>query len=191
MSLLRLIYDWWVHVFDKPDSYVALFTALLFVSTTALWWSTRQLWSVTKVAAEHIPRVERAYFSGGGPLIAGGQQLAFTIDNYGKTPGVLVEYAVEFCPLNNIPPVPAYLAPNYQRTRWHGVIKPDTLGLPITAIPIPNIPRPILIYGRYWYRDIWNKPHDSGFVLVAEAGGTHGFVPANIPMAFTDSDIAS
>jgi hypothetical protein len=44
MLILRSLFGWWDHFFDKPDSYVALFTGLLFVSTTALWWSTRKLW---------------------------------------------------------------------------------------------------------------------------------------------------
>lgn len=42
--LYRFIINWWSNIFDEPGSYVALFTALLFVSTTALWLSTRKLW---------------------------------------------------------------------------------------------------------------------------------------------------
>jgi hypothetical protein len=44
VELLR----WWNEVFDKPDAYVALFTALLFVSTVALWLATRGLFRVTR-----------------------------------------------------------------------------------------------------------------------------------------------
>jgi hypothetical protein len=38
----------WNEVFDKPDAYVALFTALLFVSTVALWLATRGLFRITR-----------------------------------------------------------------------------------------------------------------------------------------------
>lgn len=48
--ILRSFIGWWNHIFDKPDAWVALFTGLLFVSTAALWWSTRKLW---KVATEN------------------------------------------------------------------------------------------------------------------------------------------
>jgi hypothetical protein len=44
--ILRSFIGWWNHIFDKPDAWVALFTGLLFVSTAALWWSTRKLWKV-------------------------------------------------------------------------------------------------------------------------------------------------
>jgi hypothetical protein len=50
MLILRSFIGWWNHIFDKPDAWVALFTGLLFVSTAALWWSTRKLW---KVATEN------------------------------------------------------------------------------------------------------------------------------------------
>src|SRR5712692_8976974 len=42
--ILHSLIEWWRHIFHAPDSYVALFTAMLFISTTALWWSTRKLW---------------------------------------------------------------------------------------------------------------------------------------------------
>jgi hypothetical protein len=42
---------WWREIFDKPDAYVALFTGLLFVSTFALWWSTRRLVRATNQTA--------------------------------------------------------------------------------------------------------------------------------------------
>jgi hypothetical protein len=44
---------------------VAVFTIILAFSTIALWFSTRDAALAAKVAAEHIPRVERAYIHGG------------------------------------------------------------------------------------------------------------------------------
>jgi hypothetical protein len=52
----------------------------------------------------HTRKVERAYISGGGPLDANDlNKFLFTVNNYGKTPGILTEYAVEFCPLDGYP----------------------------------------------------------------------------------------
>jgi hypothetical protein len=44
-SLARWFGGWWVHIFDKADTYIALFTLVLAVGTLALWWSTRKLWN--------------------------------------------------------------------------------------------------------------------------------------------------
>jgi hypothetical protein len=116
MSLLRFIHDWWAHVFDKPDAYVALFTGLLVSATTAMWWSTRSLWKVTKTAAKHIPRVERAYIYGGfgargygfaadGSWVIGARA---TMANYGKTPGFIRRVAIGVAPINNLRADPVY-----------------------------------------------------------------------------------
>jgi hypothetical protein len=49
--------QWWNAVFDKPDSYVALFNLLLFISTMALWISTHRLFRITRDALEHDRKV--------------------------------------------------------------------------------------------------------------------------------------
>jgi hypothetical protein len=115
-SIGRNIVDLWRHIFHEADAYVALFTAFLFVSTTALWWSTRQLWAATKVASEHIPRVERAYIYGG----FGRRQLLLnsnggfdvlsrvTMANYGRTPGFIRYIEVGWCKLSELPDRPTY-----------------------------------------------------------------------------------
>jgi hypothetical protein len=104
--IVRSFIQWWNHIFDKPDAYVALFTGILAVGTLALWWSTRRLWAVTKVAAEHIPRVERAYIIGGGPLRRYLQDGSLrdhpaigwvSIGNYGKTSAILKKIEWGFC----------------------------------------------------------------------------------------------
>jgi hypothetical protein len=77
---------WWKHSFDKPDAYVALFTAILAISTIALWVSTRNLWKASRdqldlarseFISTHRPRmrIKHAWFTGdplawrvGGPL---------------------------------------------------------------------------------------------------------------------------
>jgi hypothetical protein len=44
-------------LFSTPERATA---TILVLSTIGLWWSTRRLWQVTRIEAEHIPRVERA-----------------------------------------------------------------------------------------------------------------------------------
>jgi hypothetical protein len=133
-------------LYENRDAVTAVATAFIAFFTFTLWWAT---WSLLR----HGREVERAYVSGGGPLVANDPNiLAFTVDNYGKTPAIMLEYAVEFCPLNAIPPVPAYNAPNYQRTTYRDRVRPGTMGREIAGIRIPtNIPRPLLAYGRYWF----------------------------------------
>lgn len=58
MVFVREFINWWTHIFEKPDAYVALFTALLFISTAALWWATRKLWRVTD---RSLTELERPY----------------------------------------------------------------------------------------------------------------------------------
>jgi hypothetical protein len=163
--------------------------AITAVETALIAFFTFTLWGATKAQRVHDREVFRAYVSGGGPLDGTGNFLLFTIDNNGRTPAAMVAYAVEFCPLNRIPRIPAYDVPNYQRVPYAERIPPGRVMGITTPIPIPpDIPRPLLAYGRYWYTDIWKKTHSSGFVLVVEAAGTHGRVPQNIPPAYTDWD---
>jgi hypothetical protein len=138
-------------------------------------------------AAQHVSRlaaeIERAYVSGGGPLNKDFSKLCLTVNNYGKTPAVMQEYAVGFCPLEEIP-----IEPTYRRVSYREQIAPGTQARVIAAIDIPPLPRPMLAYGRHWFLDIWMREHSAGFVLVIEATGTHGHVPPVIPRAYTDWD---
>jgi hypothetical protein len=165
--------------------------AITAVETGLIAFFTFTLWGATRAQRAHDREVNRAYVSGGGPLVASNlNMLAFTVDNYGKTPAIMLEYAVEFCPLNAIPPVPVYYRRNYLRTAFRDRIAPGTMGRIIAGISIPNIPRPLLAYGRYWFLDIWKIRHTAGFVLVIEANTTHSHIPlgVSIPRPYTDWD---
>ena len=75
----------WAHIaalLSTPEGVTALSTAVLALSTIGLWLSTRRLWRVTGIAAEHIPRVERAYVSGGATGVVDlPPHFAVTVDN--------------------------------------------------------------------------------------------------------------
>jgi hypothetical protein len=72
-SFLRL----WMHVFDKPDAYVALFTGVLAIGTLALWWSTRKLWRVTDKTLRHSEDTARRQLR----AYVGLEKLSFELTN--------------------------------------------------------------------------------------------------------------
>src|SRR5262245_17900728 len=164
-----------------PNWITAMATAVSALFAGTIWWINRR-------QLKHTRNVERAYISGGGPLDRNDpNKFIFTVNNYGKTPGTLTEYAVEFCPLDDIPSIPAYQARGYKRMGFHDRIPPGGIKetRAVAAIDIPPLPRPLLVYGRYWFQDIWKKRHTSGFVLVVHSNGTDAHVPTDIPRAYT------
>jgi hypothetical protein len=57
-SIARAFYRWWVHTFDRPDAYIALFTAILAWSTITLWLATKRS---TNIAERALTELERPY----------------------------------------------------------------------------------------------------------------------------------
>jgi hypothetical protein len=99
-----------------PEWFVAVFTGLLTVVTFLLVRSTNRLWEAGErqivvaekatnaavASAEFIPRVERAYLTGGGPVLppeAAERFFRVEVANYGKTPAFLCAYDVQFATL--------------------------------------------------------------------------------------------
>jgi hypothetical protein len=157
------------------DQWGVLITAM---ATVVVAGFTGTIYAINKSQLAHSHQVERAYFSGGGfpefrnvtPASLAGETDAsiriatgnflIHINNQGKTPGELLEIALEFCDAASIPPQPIY---NRQRHRdWYG---PGTQSRAIIRIPIPaNISNPV-IYGRFYYRDIFSDQiHSCGFI---------------------------
>jgi len=81
-EVVSLIWAYVADFFSTPERVTA---TVLAVSTIFLWWSTRRLWRVTRIAAEHIPHIERAYVSGGARWTSPDfNHLQVCINNYGK-----------------------------------------------------------------------------------------------------------
>jgi hypothetical protein len=151
--------------FHEWDALVALFTLALAISTTLLWLSTRRLWQVTRVAAEHIPRVERAYVSGGATGVTDRPlEFAVTVNNYGKTPAFIGTIWVNVVPENELPDIPVYDPPEFGLFGGQ-VLKPDTPGHPALVGRLRDVIEGHVIYGRIWYRDIFKQCHSAGFIL--------------------------
>jgi hypothetical protein len=169
---LEIFWSIWTFLFSSPERTTATFTAVLGLSTIGLWLSTRKLWRVTRIAAEHIPRVERAYVSGGATGIKDSPQyFMITIDNYGKTPAFIGTIWANIAPENKLPLVPVY---EREFARFGGqMLKADTPGHPAEVIGPWDVVEGRVIYGRIWYRDIFKNCHSAGFILrILGAGQT-------------------
>ena len=154
-----------VHVmYEYREAATAVATAFIALFTLTLWWSTRNLWNVTRIEAEHIPRVERAYVSGGATGIEGSpEHFAITVDNYGKTPAFIGTIWANIVPEDELPDTPVYDQPEFG---WFGgqMLKPQTSGHP-TVVRLWDVVEGRVIYGRIWYRDIFKQCHSAGFIL--------------------------
>jgi hypothetical protein len=119
----------------------------------------------TKESVEVLRDVERAHIWGGGPLEPKtSNNFKLFVDNYGKTPGLLTDYAVGFCGTRgDIPKEPNYSI----REGYHDWIKPDTMNWFLRDIPLPFI-NDIFIFGRFWYEDIVGGKHSVGFILTTK-----------------------
>jgi hypothetical protein len=154
----------WAYVADFFSTPERVTATVLAVSTIFLWWSTRRLWRVTRIAAEHIPHVERAYVSGGATgVVDSPQHFAVTVDNYGKTPAFIGTIWANIVPESELPDTPVYDPPEFG---WFGgqMLKPDTSGHPVVTRQWDVIEGRV-IYGRIWYRDIFKQCHSAGFIL--------------------------
>jgi hypothetical protein len=176
-EVVSLIWAYLANIFSTPERATAVFTGVLAISTIGLWLSTRSLWRVTRIAAEHIPHVERAYVSGGARWSGSGfTHLQVCINNYGKTPAFVGTVIVEMIePDRPVPQKPEYA----EKGEFAGyVLQPNvTVG---SSIYRPCSEDGRLVYGRIYYRDIFNKCHSNGFALRA----TSGMPAAQVPDAY-------
>ena len=165
---------------------IAVFTAaltgfnlLLVISTMALWLANLGAAKTARIAAEHIPRVERAYISGGGRIEANGTRFRFDMNNYGKTAGNIIEIRWAFCSADAVPSLPTYGKPHF----YYDWIKPDAWIKGFHLTEVPTGVKNLAIYGRYYYRDVFNKSHSSGFILSIQADGDT--TPIRAPAVYT------
>jgi hypothetical protein len=195
----------WQRTWTDPVAFytfvLSIFTGLLaVVSATQIIFLIRTD-KITRITAEaaqksadHIPRVERAYLSGGGApsnlqpidpqnIRAGIRHMNFMLDinNYGKTPGELLEFGIGWCEFDEVAQLPT--RPNYRWFFFRDFIRPDTSSRHLVEIGIPENARidPV-IYGRYGYQDIFGAKHSDGFI---QRGGTPIIPPHS---SYTESD---
>lgn len=165
------IWNYVTEFFSTPERTTA---TVLTLSTIGLWWSTRRLWKVTGIAAQHIPHVERAYISGGanvanrtlstGHIQVDSSRLVVTINNYGKTPAFIGTVAVATSDKLG----PKFSGP-WQRQEWKGYVLPAPTRSLRPDVHC-NYEQDKIVFGRIWYRDIFMKHHSCGFALYMREG---------------------
>jgi hypothetical protein len=148
-----------------PNWMTAIFTGVLSVSTILLWRSTRDAAIAARSAAEHIPKVERAYLFGGPTNIIGSvparrTTFDFTIDNAGKTPGILKEVWLVIS-VDRPTGEPNY--PNPEIVYTDIAINAGATGIKIPVNSSVNMVTPFFAYGFFRYVDIFHEIRCSRF----------------------------
>lgn len=142
-----------------------IFTGVLGISTIFLWGATKTAANAAKTAAEHVPRVERAYIFGGPSNIVmnlPGRKTTFDIQigNSGRTPALLKEICLVIsttCPTGE----PNY--PNPQIVVTDLAIDGAATGVRLPINSSTNLVSPYFAYGFFKYDDIFHVTHTSRF----------------------------
>jgi hypothetical protein len=190
---------------DSAEEIIAIFTIILAISTSLLWCFTRAAAYAAKAAADHIPRVERAYVFGGGPIQrcdADGKPLDppelgwVSVGNYGKTPAILKKVEWGFCDEDVFPtdrPVSEILnrrlLPKEMREAIKTQPREDVLRAGDGPKPVPESAFSFLehsgriFFGRFTYSVLFDdQEHFSTFKL--KLGSPAGSV--GLPGSYTD-----
>jgi hypothetical protein len=157
------------------------------IATVFIAWFTGTLWQSNKAQLRHQRQIERPYVSGGGAPASNDRTVfVLTVQNYGRTPGVISHYAVELCLRGNLPPAPDYLNANYTWVSWVATISPGGQTIPLTTRPIPIGPNPVA-YGRFRYTTVGRtEEFIFSFILPVGVGDNHSIV-ANVNPEYTRS----
>jgi hypothetical protein len=151
--------------FGSVERAIVTFTALLAFSTLLLWIYTRRVANAARVAAEHLPAVERAYVFGGPTdlfLLHDQASVRLAMQNYGKTPAVIREWLVEF-----VAQEPRGSKPGYDRTKktaTNEILEPFKLFSPPKVFR-SEIPAPFYIVGYITYDDVFRQSHTTKFCV--------------------------
>ena len=151
--------------FGSVERTVVTFMALLALSTLLLWFNTRRAVTAARIAAEHIPAVERAYVFGGPTdlfLLHDQASVRLAMQNYGKTPAVIKEWLVEFVAQEPRGKSPAYEAT--KRTVANEILEPDKLFSPASVFR-SEIAAPFFIVGYIAYEDVFRQQHTTRFCV--------------------------
>jgi hypothetical protein len=158
---------------------IALFTVILGLFTISLSRSTR-------IAAEHIPRVERAYLFlwkqlpnkiNANPLGGDILEVQFAFRNEGKTPAILRQINVEIRVTDAYPTAFRQLATDMSvgftlsSGQTSDFLKCRRLIHPEDWEAARQRKRVVLFLGVVKYKDIFGAPHETGFCLEWDGNG--------------------
>ena len=162
-------------LFGSVDRGLAALTALLGLSTLLLWIYTRRVANAARIAAAHIPAVERAYVFGGPTdlfLLHDQATVRLAMQNYGKTPAVIREWLVEFMAQEPRGRKPGY--DGSKRTVTNEVLEPFKLFSPPTVFR-SEIAAPFHIVGYIVYDDVFRHSHTTRFCVAVARDGKAAF----------------
>ena len=151
--------------FGSVERAIVTFIALLALSTLLLWVYTRRVANAAKLAAEHLPAVERAYVFGGPTdlfLLHDQASVRLAMQNYGKTPAVIREWSVQFVAQEPRGGRPAY--DKSKRTTTNEILEPFKLFSPPTVFR-SEIAAPFYIVGYIGYEDVFRQSHTTRFCV--------------------------
>jgi hypothetical protein len=179
---------WWVHIFDKSDAYIALFTLVLALGTLALWWSTRKLWNVT--TENERPWVGPITVACDGLFPAKPINACIAIRNTGRSPALRMRVSHQGIILNrgqapNIPTVwetPKALFPGAEDL-YHPFLAHGPLSY-ADFMEINGGSRAAWIIARIEYFDGAGNPHHTN--ICTRWGGPNR--PAFVPEGNNDAD---
>jgi hypothetical protein len=119
--------------------------------------------------------VESAYLVGGGG-VTDEEPPRFGLDlaNYGRSPASMKAYALEICDLSDLPDKPKYLNPDYSRQTFIDEIAPMQKKTICMQEVSPTFAKPV-VYGRFWYQDIWRRGRYFSFILRVGTAPERGF----------------
>jgi hypothetical protein len=146
----------------------AISPAVTAIATAVIALFTATIWVINRSQLAHGRRVDRAYVNGGwGRYIDG--KLYANINNDGKTPATVHHMVLAILPLAGLPSTPPalprtfvnYNLEPYKRdffsdhvfVEWDGLHEPERV-----------------LYARFWYTDVFEKEHESGFLLHIRPG---------------------
>jgi hypothetical protein len=157
---------------------------VLAFSTVGLWTVTLSVARSTRKAAEHIPKVERAYLflwhevrrtitpNAGGALPGDVLRIEFAFHNHGKTPAILRRIEAD---IRVVEQYPATLRDVGANDMPPGLIVSGGTATPFLRRPqlifaeqwqqVNRRERLLLFLGKVEYTDIFGEAHETGFCL--------------------------
>jgi uncharacterized protein DUF4062 len=117
-----------------------------------------------------------------GPFLVGGggvtdetpPKFCLDVANYGRSPASIKAYALEFCDLSDLPNRPKYLNPDYRCQTFIDEIAPMQKKTISAQEVSPTFGKPV-VYGRFWYQDIWRRDRYFSFILRVGTAPERGF----------------
>jgi hypothetical protein len=160
------------------DDWNALITAL---ATVAIAGLTIVLARTNRDQLAHARRTERAYFAGGGdckrdsqekPALENGKMLfRIEVGNQGKTTAFMYALDIHF---GTLAEVESELKPVTPSHRHVDQFPPGEKHRPVGKLrPIPSEAE--VVYGAFYYRDIWGDEHYSRFILRIDRNDGHTY----------------